>query len=67
MTNSDERVALIRAWLTSELQLRVSRLEPASADASFRRYFRIWEDNGATRIVMDAPPDKEDIGPFLQV
>jgi aminoglycoside/choline kinase family phosphotransferase len=67
MTNSDERVALIRTWLTSELQLRVSRLEPASADASFRRYFRIWEENGATRIVMDAPPEKEDVGPFLQV
>jgi aminoglycoside/choline kinase family phosphotransferase len=67
MTNSDERVALITTWLTSELQLRISRLEPASADASFRRYFRIWEDNGATRVVMDAPPDKEDVGPFLQV
>ena len=67
MTNSDERIALIRSWLTSELQLRVSRFEPASADASFRRYFRIWEQNGTTRIVMDAPPDKEDSGPFLQV
>jgi aminoglycoside/choline kinase family phosphotransferase len=67
MTNNDERIALIRTWLTSELQLRISRFEPASADASFRRYFRIWEDSGATRIVMDAPPDKEDVGPFLQV
>jgi len=67
MTNSDERVALITTWLTSELQLRITRLEPASADASFRRYFRVWEDNGATRVVMDAPPDKEDVGPFLQV
>jgi aminoglycoside/choline kinase family phosphotransferase len=67
MTNSDERIALIRAWLSSELQLHVSRFEPASADASFRRYFRIWEQDGTTRIVMDAPPDKEDVGPFLQV
>jgi aminoglycoside/choline kinase family phosphotransferase len=67
MANSDERIALIRAWLTSELQLRIERFEPASADASFRRYFRIWEHGGTTRIVMDAPPDKEDVGPFLQV
>jgi N-acetylmuramate 1-kinase len=67
MTHSDERIRLIESWLTSELQLGITRLEPASADASFRRYFRIWERNGATRIVMDAPPDKEDVGPFLQV
>jgi aminoglycoside/choline kinase family phosphotransferase len=67
MTHSDERIRQIESWLTSELQLRITRLEPASADASFRRYFRIWERGGATRIVMDAPPDKEDVGPFLQV
>ena len=67
MTLHDERIRLIESWLTTELQLRITRLEPASADASFRRYFRIWEDNGATRIVMDAPPGKEDVGPFLQV
>lgn len=67
MTHSDERIRLIESWLTSELQLRIARLEPASADASFRRYFRIWEPSGATRIVMDAPPGKEDVGPFLQV
>src|SRR5580700_6852988 len=67
MTTGDERISLIKSWLASELQLRIIRFEPASADASFRRYFRVWEQGGATRIVMDAPPDKEDVGPFLQV
>jgi hypothetical protein len=39
----------------------------ASADASFRRYFRVFERGGATLIAMDAPPDKEDIRPYLEV
>ena len=42
-------------------------LEPASADASFRRYFRIALPDGSTRIVMDAPPELEDCRPFLKV
>ena len=42
-------------------------LEPASADASFRRYFRITLPDGSTRIVMDAPPEQEDCRPFLKV
>ncbi len=42
-------------------------LEPASADASFRRYFRIALPDGSTRIVMDAPPEQEDCRPFLKV
>ena len=67
MTGSDARVQQIRDWLTSELDFRLVRLEPASADASFRRYFRAWGADGLTRVVMDAPPDKEDIGPFLKV
>jgi hypothetical protein len=67
VTGSDTRIELIRNWLTSELKLSILRLEAASADASFRRYFRVWESGGLTRIVMDAPPDKEDVGPFLQV
>ena len=43
------------------------RLEPASADASFRRYFRVWRASGSTAVVMDAPPDKEDTAPYLHV
>jgi len=40
---------------------------PASADASFRRYFRLTLPDGKTRILMDAPPEKEDSRPFVQV
>ncbi len=67
MTQSDVRLRQIWQWLSSELAFPAARLEPASADASFRRYFRAWDRSGATRVVMDAPPDKEDIGPFLQI
>jgi aminoglycoside/choline kinase family phosphotransferase len=47
--------------------LRADTLAPASADASFRRYFRIQAQNGASFIIMDAPPPQEDVRPFLQV
>ncbi|MGH8259974.1 MAG: aminoglycoside phosphotransferase family protein, partial [Steroidobacteraceae bacterium] len=39
---------------------------PASSDASFRRYFRVFHAGG-TLIVMDAPPDREDVRPYLEV
>jgi len=42
-------------------------LRIASADASFRRYLRIDTQDGASRIIMDAPPDKEDCKPFAKV
>jgi N-acetylmuramate 1-kinase len=64
---NDPRLSLVRGWLDETLKIPVTRLEPASADASFRRYFRLWSGNEATRIVMDAPPDKEDLGAYLRV
>ena len=42
-------------------------LRAASADASFRRYLRVDTHSGGTRIVMDAPPEKENCKPFVQV
>ena len=39
---------------------------PLAGDASFRRYFRIHR-SGETAVLMDAPPEFEDIGPFLSV
>src|SRR6266566_4967028 len=66
MLETDARVALIRDWLSRELRLKVARIEPASSDASFRRYFRAF-CNGGTYVVMDAPPDKEDVRPYLKV
>ncbi len=67
MNDDDPRFEQIRRWLATELHGTLRRIEPASADASFRRYFRAWRADGATRIVMDAPPEREDLGPYLQV
>jgi N-acetylmuramate 1-kinase len=67
MNHSDPRLEQIREWLEAELHGRLVRLEPASADASFRRYLRAWCADGATCIVMDAPPGREDIAPYLRV
>lgn len=71
----DQRVTDLRRWLEGldpELQLKVASLRIASADASFRRYFRLdtqasGSGAGATVIAMDAPPPQEDTGPFLHM
>ena len=39
----------------------------ASADASFRRYFRVQTQGGASCIIMDAPPAQEDCQPFVKI
>jgi N-acetylmuramate 1-kinase len=62
----DARLALIHDWLARDLGRRVTRIEVASADASFRRYFRAFTAE-QTLIVMDAPPGKEDVRPYLHV
>jgi aminoglycoside/choline kinase family phosphotransferase len=67
MSGDDSRLEQLQNWLRTDLRWPFVRVAPASADASFRRYFRIWNADGATGIVMDAPPDKEDIAPYLQV
>jgi N-acetylmuramate 1-kinase len=67
MPPSDARLALIHDWVSGTLGLHPKVIEPASSDASFRRYFRLTESNGRTSIVMDAPPGKEDVRPYLKV
>jgi aminoglycoside/choline kinase family phosphotransferase len=63
---SDSRLALLRQWVTEDLGFAAAQIEPASADASFRRYFRL--SRGAdSYIVMDAPPEKEPVAPFVAV
>lgn len=66
MHETDARLTLIRDWLTQDLGLSHERLEPASSDASFRRYFRVFTARGSY-VVMDAPPGKEDVRPYLEV
>ena len=54
--------------MPQDLGLQAEGLEPASSDASFRRYFRVFVgDAQRTFIVMDAPPGKEDVRPYLKV
>ncbi|HSN21589.1 MAG TPA: phosphotransferase [Usitatibacter sp.] len=62
----DDRLRALDAWLTAVLPGADFRVEPASADASFRRYFRVFLP-GRTLIAMDAPPEREDSRPFVHV
>lgn len=67
-----QRAEVFRAWLAGIAPaqgLLPDTVRLASADASFRRYFRVDTTDPAapTRIVMDAPPDKENSDPFVQV
>lgn len=64
--DDDFRKITLLDWLENDLLLQVNQCEPASSDASFRRYFRITLP-GQQLIVMDAPPDKENIGQFIKV
>jgi aminoglycoside/choline kinase family phosphotransferase len=61
-----ERLEKLKHWLEAELDFREYTLNPASADASFRRYFRVTHE-GESLIVMDAPPDREDSRPFIRI
>lgn len=66
MMAEDTRRVQLQAWLSSVLDSKDLRIEPASADASFRRYFRVMHA-GQTWIAMDAPPEKEDCRPFIRI
>jgi aminoglycoside/choline kinase family phosphotransferase len=64
-----DRFTELERWLAARLRDPEFALAPASADASFRRYFRVSfpQDGARTLIVMDAPPEKEDCRPFVHV
>ena len=62
-----QRQKQIETWLTTLYPGHRFELAAASADASFRRYFRTHMPDGSTRIIMDAPPSHEDCKPFIQI
>lgn len=70
---SDPRLTLLTDWLRGLHVVDVDSLRPASADASFRRYFRVdvlpaqQAALGATLIAMDAPPERENVLGFVKV
>jgi aminoglycoside/choline kinase family phosphotransferase len=64
------RQAVFERWLSglaTAQGLLPDSLRIASADASFRRYLRVDRMSGGSRIVMDAPPDKENSEPFVRI
>lgn len=63
---TDARLDLARRWLSEELGFGDFSLAPASSDASFRRYFRITR-GAESLILMDAPPEREDSRPFVEL
>jgi N-acetylmuramate 1-kinase len=63
----DLRLASLRRWLAQLDGFDPQRVEVASADASFRRYFRVWRHDGSSCVAMDAPPDREDLAAYLRV
>jgi len=66
-TSPDPRRAALERWLAGRFPGERFVLERASEDASFRRYFRARLDGGRSFIAMDAPPEKEDCGPFVRI
>jgi len=64
-----EREVAFHQWLAVQAAqhgVRPETVRPASADASFRRYFRVDTSTGSC-IVMDAPPEKENCEPFVRI
>ena len=74
---ADRRLDALRIWLAGVAPAPVTALEPASVDASFRRYFRVTlatpvtmpdrNVRARTLIAMDAPPPQEDSRPYVAV
>jgi len=62
----DDRFRALDAWLRTALAGMPFRLEPASTDASFRRYFRVFAPDRCL-IAMDAPPERENSRAFVHV
>ncbi len=67
----DDRQQQLEKWLAIALPQTAFTLTTASADASFRRYFRVHLASpylaNSTLIAMDAPPPQEDCTPFVNI
>jgi hypothetical protein len=63
----DFRLVELERWLGAQFPQIAFSLAPASADASFRRYFRARLADGRSFIAMDAPPPQEDCAPFVRI
>lgn len=61
-----KRINMLNTWLTSQLGIQPQQIIAITNDASFRRYFRIMV-NSTSYIAMDAPPEKENCEPYIDV
>jgi aminoglycoside/choline kinase family phosphotransferase len=64
---ADHRLDALAQWLARLGGFDAGSIRTASADASFRRYFRLKGDDGSSWIAMDAPPGQEDLVTYLRV
>lgn len=62
-----QRLQQLTEWINHQFPDAAFDITPASADASFRRYFRVTFADGQSRIVMDAPPQLENCRPFIHI
>lgn len=62
----DQRLQSLQSWAARQLAPETPELTPVAGDASFRRYFRLKTPQ-ASWIAMDAPPEKENSGPFIRI
>jgi aminoglycoside/choline kinase family phosphotransferase len=62
----DARHDALCDFIATHLGTAAGAPEPASSDASFRRYWRV-RDGAGTQIIMDAPPEKEDCSAFVDI
>jgi len=73
LTSTDPRLEALAAWMAALNVVDAASARPASSDASFRRYFRVnvlpehRASLGATLIVMDAPPERENVLGFVKL
>ncbi|MDQ7015696.1 MAG: aminoglycoside phosphotransferase, partial [Gammaproteobacteria bacterium] len=63
---TDSRQQQLQQWINEVKPEQQGTLQPASSDASFRRYFRLQTDSGSL-IAMDAPPEKEHSQSFVDI
>jgi len=65
-TSPCARIEALETWIKTQFALPCIELMPITNDASFRQYYRCTI-KGSAYIVMDAPPDKENISEFIKI
>ena len=66
MSLTPDRLTALAAFAQAHLGILDGPPTAASADASFRSYWRVRQ-GAHSWVVMNAPPDKEDVGPFIDI